>query len=121
MKVLSIGTDRKLFDETSQVLERQREYASKLDELHIVVFSLAKDRFEKKQIGNLFLYPTNSNSKITYVSDAMRISKTVAMEIGLNKHNSVVTCQDPFETALVGSFVKESLVFHCRFRFTRIF
>ena len=60
MKVLSIGTDRKLFEKESAVLERSMDYTSKLEEFHIIVFSLKKHNLSQKDEGNLHIYPTNS-------------------------------------------------------------
>ena len=77
MKVISIGTDRKLFEKGSAVLARNIEYASKIDELHIVVFSLKKLRLEPFSIGNLHIYPTNSTYRFFYIFDAFRIGKQI--------------------------------------------
>ncbi len=66
MKVLTIGTDRKLFDEKSAVYSRQIEYVSKIEELHIIVFSLKKHHFVRKDIGNLHIYPTDSLTSLTF-------------------------------------------------------
>lgn len=101
MKVLSIGTDRKLFDEGSAVLERSLSYSSKMEELHIIVFT--KRGFEKKTIGNLHIYPTNSISRLFYVFDAYSVGKNI---IG-NYRDIVISSQDPFETGLVAYFLKK--------------
>ena len=42
MKILSIGSDKKLFDENSEVRRRIIEYGQLVDELHIVVFTNKK-------------------------------------------------------------------------------
>ncbi len=105
MKVLSIGTDRKLFEENSAVLERNIEYASRMEELHIIVFSLKKHQLESKKIGNLYIYPTNSLSRLHYVFDAVKIGKGLIENWKLRNENlrdTVLSCQDPFETGLVG-------------------
>ena len=70
MKVLSIGTDRKVFDKNSQVFERVLGYASKMEESHILVFTLKKEGLLKQKINNLYLHPTNSFSQWFYVWDA---------------------------------------------------
>lgn len=105
MKVLSIGTDRKLFEENSAVLERNIEYASRMTELHIIVFSLKKHHLGYKRIGNLYVYPTNSLSRLHYVLDAVRIGKNLIENWKLkieNLRDVIVSCQDPFETGLAG-------------------
>ena len=107
MKVLSIGTDRKLFEEGSAVLERQKEYAGKMDELHIIIFSLKSGGFKEKHIEKLHIYPTNSLSRWFYIRDAIKIGKEIILKNGLNKGYSVITVQDPFETGLVGVKLKK--------------
>src|SRR3989344_942637 len=109
MKVISIGTDRKVFEEESQVFGRNVEYASKMDELHIVVFTLKREGLTAKKIGNLYLYPTNSFSEWLYVWDALRLSKNLISQRGLLK-NTVISTQDPFQCGFVG--VKLAKRFH---------
>jgi len=106
MKVLSIGTDRKLFEENSAVSLRSLEYAKKMEELHIIVFSLKSHNLKTRQIGNLYLYPTNSYSKLTYVFGAYSIGKKIIVENKFIRGLSVITAQDPFETGLVGWLLK---------------
>lgn len=101
MKVLSISTDNKIFEENSAVFERQNEYAKKLDELHIIVFT--KKKFNEKHLGNLHIYPTNSFFKIGFVRNA----RSIAEKILKDRSGFVVTTQDPFETALVGMGIKK--------------
>ncbi len=107
MKVLSIGTDRKLFEEGSGVLLRALEYASKFKEMHVVVFSLKKHGLKKYKKDNLFVYPTNSSSRWLYFFDALREAKKITVHEGFSPNSTVVTCQDPFETGLVGYFLKK--------------
>ncbi len=106
MKVLSISTDRKLFDEESSVLLRQKEYAGKMDEMHIVVFSLKDQNFSDKKFGNLYIYPTNSSSKLLYIYDAVKIGKKIIKNFATSQ-NTVITCQDPFETGIVGYILQK--------------
>ena len=107
MKVLTIGTDKKLFEEESAVLVRQKEYASKIDELDIVVFSLKKEQYKSVSFGNLHIYPTNSSTRFSYISDAVKIGKEIIQKNGLNKGYFVISTQDPFETGLVGYKLKK--------------
>ena len=124
MKVISIGTDRKLFEENSAVLSRNIQYASKMDELHIIVFSLKKLDLKAYSIDNLHVYPTNSASRSHYVFDAYRIGKQIIGNpdarsgrgadpgIGFeNARNVIISTQDPFETGLVGYFLKKKFNF----------
>jgi glycosyltransferase involved in cell wall biosynthesis len=100
MRVLAIGTDRRLFTEGSAVLERQRAYARKIGDLDILVFT--RGGFEKKSVGQVTVVPTNSRSKFFYGLDAWRVAKTL-------QRPNVITAQDPFETGLVGLFVARRL------------
>lgn len=108
IKVLSIGTDRKLFESESSVLSRNLQYASKMEELHIIVFTLKNQNLKDFQQGNLFIYSTNSSSKVTYISDAKRLGRKIITEKSLQKNNSVITAQDPFECGIVGKFLSET-------------
>ncbi|MEI6843431.1 MAG: glycosyltransferase [bacterium] len=107
MKVLTIGSDRKLFEEGSEVLNRVLLYAGKMKELHIIVFSNKKSNLQIKKIHNLSLYPTNSRSKLSYVSDAYRLGKKIIRENNFEKSNAVISTQDPFEAGLVGLLLKK--------------
>jgi glycosyltransferase involved in cell wall biosynthesis len=103
MKVLSVGSDRKIFEENSAVALRAVSYGQKMEALHVVVFSLASLGFrEKKLSGNVTVYPTNSISKIFYVWDAIRLGKKIIRGEKFVRGRSIVTCQDPFESGLVG-------------------
>jgi glycosyltransferase involved in cell wall biosynthesis len=78
------------------------EYVSKLKEMHVIVFSLKTQGFKDFSKENLFVYPTNSTSKLMYMVDAIRIGKKIVTREGFSPNNTVITCQDPFETGLVG-------------------
>jgi glycosyltransferase involved in cell wall biosynthesis len=106
MKVLSIGTDRKLFEENSPARERILQYGKKVEELHIVVFSLKSHDLEEIKISeNVFLYPTNSVSKFLYVFDAIMLSRDVVIKKDFKRGDSVITCQDPYHSGLVGFII----------------
>jgi len=107
MKVVSISTDRKLFEEGSVVLTRQKYYAERMEELHVIVFSLSKNGYKYRSFGNLHLYPMNSSSRISFLFDAYRLGKKIILENSFKKENSVITTQDSFETGLVGYLLKK--------------
>ena len=48
MKVIMISTDRKAFEEGSEVRERFGKYGSLVDELHIIVFAEKKLSFKSE-------------------------------------------------------------------------
>ncbi len=105
MKILSIGTDRNLFDERSEVRQRIIEYGSLVDELHIIVFTRRKSQItnHKSQISeNVYLYSTNSRSRWFYVFDAYRIAKKILSA----SEQWLITSQDSFECGLVGWLLK---------------
>ena len=108
MNIISIGTDRNVFVEGSAVRARVIEYGSLFDELHIVVFARRSHNVSKVQIAsNVWAYPTRSLSRLLYVRDALKIVLTIIRERKFVSTNTVVTCQDPFETGLVGMRIKK--------------
>jgi glycosyltransferase involved in cell wall biosynthesis len=99
MIVLSIGTDRKIFELGSAVRARIIEYGSLFTELHIIIFTLAKDNFKPEKISdNVWIYPTNSRSRWFYPFSARRVFKKDMSSVKLH----IITTQDPFESALAG-------------------
>ena len=110
MKILSIGSDKNLFSEKSEVRQRIIEYGNLVEELHIVVFTKRQSQIsnlKSQNFGNIFLYPTNSMSKWLYIFDAYKIAKKLlATNHKLQTTNYLITCQDPFESGLVGFLIK---------------
>jgi glycosyltransferase involved in cell wall biosynthesis len=103
MKILSIGSDRKLFEEDSPVRIRQSKYAESFKELHIVVFSKSGLSLKDTQISpNCFVYPTNSWSPWFYALDAIKIGVRVIKKDKFKSEKWVITCQDPFESGYAG-------------------
>ncbi|MEQ1500195.1 MAG: glycosyltransferase [Parcubacteria group bacterium] len=107
MNVLSIGTDRKIFENESAVYSRSKDYASKVHEYHSIVFSLKNHNLKAYKHENLFVYPTNSSYRILYILDAIKIGKDIIKKAGFSGNNTVVSCQDPFETGIVGYFLSK--------------
>ncbi len=101
MKLLMISTDRRIFDKGSAVAQRQIEYAKRYEEVHIIVFS-NKDYMETTIGQNIWVYPTRSWNRWMYIFDALSLARFITEKRGITH----VTCQDPFETGLVGSLVK---------------
>lgn len=98
MNILMISTDRGLLDSTSRVSERFRLYATLFDSVHVIVFSIGN--FEPISLApNVHIYPTNSVHKLLYVSDAIRISRSIV--------HDMVSGQDPFETGLVAYVISK--------------
>lgn len=99
MRILSLGTDRKILEEGSSARARQERYAERLGHLDIVLFS--KDGADT-DAGALRVFPTRSVWKIFYGFDAWRRATRLPKP-------DVVTTQDPFETGLVALWTARSL------------
>lgn len=107
IKVLSIGSDRKLFEEGSAVSERIKEYGNLVDELHIINMSDARHGFKNKQLSkNVWVYPTNSITSIMRPIDAARLGKKLILEKDFVRGQSIITAQD-LESAWVGVKIKK--------------
>jgi len=106
MKILSIGLDKWLWKKDSKTLKRIKEYSQMVDETHIVVHT-PKWFSPKKIWTNIFLYPTNSPSKLTFIRDAFRVAKKIIETKKLKPQNTIITTQDPFETGVVGVLLKK--------------
>lgn len=105
MKVLFVGSDRSIFDVNSNSFKRMQDYSTLFEELHIIVFNKEAEKKEVLKISkNAWAYPTNSTSKLFYIFGAFKIAKNI-IEKG-NILDWVVSTQDPFESGIVGVFLK---------------
>jgi len=103
MRILSIGSDRKLFQQNSALAVRTIEYGKRLGHLSVIVFSLKSHGFASFTLSpEVTVYPTSSRNRFMYIFDAMRIGKEVVRKEKFVRGESVVTCQDPFESGFVG-------------------
>ena len=103
MKLLMISTDQKIFQEGSDVARRMVEYAKGYEEVHIVVFqkrtpSQEQEVSEKTLADNCWVYSTQSQIKLMYPFDAIRLGRFIISR----RHMTHITCQDPFLTGMVG-------------------
>ncbi len=102
MKLLMISMDRKIFNKDSEVARRQIEYAKNYDEVHIIVFT-KRSSFKEIALGNnIVVYPTRSLSRWSYIFRALSLGRFIVER----RNISHITCQDPFETGLVGALIK---------------
>jgi len=102
MKILMISIDRTLLSTRSgDSFERHKEYAKRIGQLDIIVFS--KKGFKKAAGDSLTVYPTNSTTKLNYIWDTFQIAKNICFP---NKFDLIV-CQDPFLTGLAGWLLKK--------------
>jgi len=103
MKVLGIGYGRHLFDENNFEHKRLQSCAGAVDSFDHVVFTLKKERFEKLEVGNFTIHPTNSSSKFSMLFDAVKVGRKLIRE----KQITVISTQDVFETGFVGLQLKK--------------
>jgi glycosyltransferase involved in cell wall biosynthesis len=105
LRVINIGTDRNIFDPQSGAAKRMVEYGSIFGELHIVVFALDSFGFEPTKLApNVWVYPTQSRSKLKYITDSVHIAKAIVKNIYFGQ--TVLSVQDPFETGIAGVLLK---------------
>ncbi len=110
MKVLSISSDRKVFEEGSAVRSRLLEYGHLVEEMHVIVFAKKSLGFHAESFPpNVFVYPTNSLNRWTYIFDALRIGNGIATNYKSQTTNWVVTAQDPFESGLTAYLISRIL------------
>lgn len=106
MRIVSISTDRNIFNPQSPVAQRMIEYGKQCGELHIVIFSLNKDEHRDIQLSKeVYVYGTNSTSRLWYIRDALFKAQKILSIIYFGE--TVITAQDPFETGVVGYLLKK--------------
>ncbi len=117
LKVISLSSDRKLFEENRSVRQRTLEYGHLADELHVIVFNVSKrDGFVATEADvdyfkisdNVYVYPTNSLSRWLYGFDASQIAKGIIKQRWQgNVQNCLVSSQDPFESGWIARRIKK--------------
>lgn len=108
MKVLMLSTDENIFKDGSEVRSRIFEYGKLVEEMHVIVKS-QKSKVKNQNFGNVFLYPSNSIFGLkTYkiAKSIIRNWKPSSSSGGLEIRNCLISSQDPFETGLIGYFLK---------------
>lgn len=99
MRILSIASDKKLFENGSAVAGRQVKYGELVGSLNIVNLALRKDGFEAKKLSEkVTVFSTSSYLKIFYFWDAYQLAKKLPKP-------DLVTVQDPFETGFTALLV----------------
>jgi glycosyltransferase involved in cell wall biosynthesis len=100
MNVLSVSTDRKVFEKGSAVRTRLIEYGQLVDELHVIVFAKRSLGLKDEKIAsNIFIYPTNSYSRFSHICAAVSRARALKQN-GIT--TDLVTTQDPFESGIAG-------------------
>ncbi len=105
MRVLMLSTDKNIFVDGSGVWQRMVDYAGLVDELHVIV-ATHSSHLTAHNFGNVFLYPANDRFWFLYFLNAYKIGKSIIRNLKFEIKNCVITCQDPFETGLVGYLLK---------------
>ena len=99
MKLLTVGSDRKIFEEGSAVSRRQITYGESLDSLDIIVYARKSLGLKTRKLStNITAYSTNSYSRLLYFIDAFMIARS------LNKPD-IVSAQDPFESGVAAYLI----------------
>jgi len=109
-----ISLDRSLlgFEQLGDTVIRHMDYGQHVERLDIIVFS--KKGYKQQKISErVYVWPTNSLSKLNYYFDAKKIGQKIHQQ---NKFELIV-CQDPFLTGLAGYSLKKKfnapLLLHC--------
>jgi len=100
--MISIG-DNILSNPVGGSLDRQKAYAEALGYIDMIVYSPRSNNLHEKHYDNISIYPTKSLNMLTFVFDVLKIVKKLTKL----KKIDVITCQDPFGTALSGSLIKK--------------
>lgn len=104
ISVLMLSTDVKLFDKNSVVSLRLAEYSKYFNDFRIVVLG-SKTPFITDERNRYTIYSTSSFVKIMRIFDAVRIGGNLIRNLK-TANGFVVTCENPFETGVVGFYLK---------------
>ena len=106
--ILGIGLDYLMLEDSKvrgDVRTRQFDYASRLSSLHLVVYSPKALKLKSSQWAeNLWVYPTNSKNKATFIMDAYKVAAKICRE----RQIDAITTEDPFVTGFVGYLLKRN-------------
>ena len=106
INLLGIGLDYLMLKNDKvrgDVRKRQLDYAKNLESLNLVVYSHRELGLKpEKWADNLWVFPTNSRSRQTFIIDAYKIASRLCKE----KRIDAITTEDPFTTGLIGYLLK---------------
>lgn len=106
MKVLMLSRDPTVLEE-SDARSRMLEYGALVEELHIIVCARSKDqRKEKQVIRNVFFYHAASRYTVVALWRAYVAAQRIISDRFASYADVLVTCQDPFETGMIGYLLK---------------
>jgi len=95
MKILIINLDKSIFRPGSRSLEDLKTYSRFFEKLFVIAWTRGKEKpifFENR----LFIYPTNSFSRLFYIIDTYGLFKKFIKKESID----LISSQDPFETGL---------------------
>lgn len=111
-KILTISWDPTLAmakPTFGDVQRRNIEYGKYVEAIQSITYSSKNLGLKQKQLSeNVFVYPTNSANRVTFLFKAWKIAKGICLKQKID----LVLTQDPFLTGLVGSWIKKK--FGCR-------
>ena len=100
MKILIVNLDKGIFRAGSKSLDNLKDYSRFFDKFFIITWTLGREQpifFENR----LFIYPTNSRSRLFYVFDACKIFKKFIKKEGID----IISSQDSFETGFAAFLI----------------
>ncbi len=107
MNILGITLDYLMLKDDKvrgDVRQRQLDYAKLLTSLTLIVYSPKELELKPMQwADNLWVYPTNSNNKATFIIDAYKIASHICRESKID----AITTEDPFTTGFIGYLLKK--------------
>ena len=106
LKVLMISSDRNILVDKSAVSERMKEYATFVEELHIVLLCDSSHHLEEKKIDiNVWVYPTNSLASFLRPLTATKMGKKIILDKKFVRGRAVITA-DSIECGWAGLQIK---------------
>ncbi len=100
MKLLIINLDKSIFKTNSRSLGDLKDYSRFFDKLFIVSWTREKEKPISYE-NRLFIYPTNSYSRLFYIFDTCRIFRKFIKKEKID----LVSSQDPFETGFTAFLI----------------
>ncbi len=100
--MISIG-ENLLRNPMGDPIARHQAYASRIGKISMVLYTGRKGHRVSSYQDNFYIYPTNSLSKLNFIFDAFRLSKSIIRREKVD----LITTQDPFGTGLVGVWLKK--------------
>lgn len=103
MRVLTIGSEKGIFNPQSSASARILAYGKGFGFLDLVCFTKSSEKYNTMHVGDgVEAYPTRSLSRLFFISDAISIGKRIPKP-------NVISVQDPFESGLAGVFLSRAL------------